>query len=154
MVVLRGTLNDVGGRGSVVISIRLRRRSRGDKSPKYFFSTNPGLSAREILTRYTKRWQVELDYFFLKGYLGLGDFRIRKLGAIMRYITIGFVALCFFQFYRWELSDGRKTMPSLAEAIHHFRRELVKPRLKMAYRLFQQNYSYEGIVSKLFAYAV
>lgn len=150
VILLTGKLNDVGGGGSVVIS----KRSRGDKSPKYFFSTNPGLSAREILTRYAKRWQVEIDYFFLKVQLGLKDFRIRKLGAIMRYITIVFVALCFLQYYRWKLSDECKTVPTLAEAIHHFRRGLVERRLKAAYRLFQQNYSYEGIVKKLFAYAV
>ena len=148
--ILRGKLNEVKSRGSVVIS----KRSRGDKSPKYFFSTNVKRSAQEILTRYAKRWQVELDYFFLKGYLGLEDFRIRKLEAIKRYITIAFVALCFLQHYRWVLSDERKTTTSLAEVIHSLRKELIKRRLKVALRMVQQNYSFKGIVTKLFAYAV
>ena len=150
VVLVKGVLNKVYGRGSVVIS----KRGRGDKSPKYFFSTNPRLSAREILARYAKRWQVEIDYFFLKEKLGLGDFRIRHFGAIMRYITIMFVALCVLQYVRWRLYEKRKEMPSLAEAFHYLRRELAKRRLKLARRLFQQNYSFEGIVSKLFAYAV
>ena len=146
----KGRLIGVGGRASVVIS----KRSRRDTSLNYFFCNDPKLSAKEILARYTNRWQVELDYFFLKEKLGLGDFRIRSLGAIRRYMAIVMVALCCLQLYRWKLGDGCKTMPTLAEAIHHFRRELVKRRLKAASRMFQQNYSFEGIVTKLFAYAV
>jgi len=150
VVLVKGVLNKVCGRGSVVIS----KRGHGDKSPKYFFSTNPRLSAIEILARYAKRWQVEIDYFFLKEKLGLSDFRIRHFGAIMRYITIMFVALCLLQYVRWRLYEKSKEIPSLGEAFHHLRRELTNRRLKVAYRWFQQNYSFEGIVSKLFAHAV
>jgi len=147
VVLLTGHLQGVRGRGSVVTS----KRGRRDRSPKYFFSTDPTLSAQEILARYAKRWHVELDYFFLKEKLGLGDFRIRKWGAIRRYLTIVFVALCWLQHYRWHRGDGHNSLPTLADTMAHCRRELTLRRLRAVYRLAQQNYSSLRIVTKLFA---
>ena len=67
---LKGLLKEV----SVIIS---KRHSR-DKRPEFFLCTDTNLSAKEALSRYVRRWAIEIDYLYLKSRLGLGDFRLRS----------------------------------------------------------------------------
>jgi hypothetical protein len=58
---LTGRIRGVPGEVRVVIS----QRGPGVRTPKYFLCTDTTLSAREILTRYQKRWSQEVDYWYL-----------------------------------------------------------------------------------------
>jgi hypothetical protein len=84
-----GKLKRLGGRVRVVIS----RRHPRDKRPKYFLSTDVTLTAQEILTWYGKRWSQEVDYWFLKQQLGLGDFRVQAYEAMAKWYALVYFVL-------------------------------------------------------------
>jgi hypothetical protein len=112
-----GKLKRLGGQVRVVIS----RRHRRDKYPKYFLSTDVTLTAREILTWYGKRWSQEVDYWFLKQELGLGDFRVQAYEAMARWYAVVYLVLTFLT---WRLYEGQRqgaTWRSLAEVLAEVR---------------------------------
>jgi len=69
-----------------------------DHRPEYFLCTDLSLGAERILNYYTKRWSCEVDYLYLKGRLGLEDFRLRSVEGITKYFTLIFLALAYLQF--------------------------------------------------------
>jgi len=77
---LKGHLNGIPNEVCVTIS---KRHSR-DHRPEYFLCTDLSLSAERILNYYTKRWSCEVDYLYLKGRLGLEDFRLRSVEGITK----------------------------------------------------------------------
>ena len=72
---LQGRLRGVPREVRVLIS----QRGPGVRTPKYFLCTDLTLSAQEILRRYQNRWSQEVDYWYVKLQLGLGDFRLRRV---------------------------------------------------------------------------
>jgi hypothetical protein len=95
-----GKLKRLGGRVRVVIS----RRHPRDKHPKYFLSTDVTLSAREILNWYNKRWSQEVDYWYLKQELGLGDFRVQAYEAMAKWYAVVYLVLTLLT---WRLYQGQ-----------------------------------------------
>ncbi len=98
--VLHGRLRRVSGPARVIAS----RRHPRDKRPKYFLCTGPTLSAQEALTWYAQRWPQEVDFWFLKQRLGLGDFRVQAYEAIAQWYAVEYLALTFLT---WRLYEGR-----------------------------------------------
>ncbi len=64
------------------------RRHYRDDGPVYFVCTDLALSAHEGLKRYARRWQDEVDHWYLKERLGLGDFRLQSYEAIHKYMAV------------------------------------------------------------------
>jgi len=95
-----GRLSRVRERVRVIIS----RRHPRDKRPKYFLCTDLSLSAREILTWYAQRWPQEVDFWYLKQRLGLGDFRVQSYEAISRWYAVQYLALTFLT---WRAYEGQ-----------------------------------------------
>jgi len=93
----RGRLKNVPFEVCVLIS----KRHRGDKRPKYFLCTDLSLSPQQILTFYQKRWPIEVDNYYVKQLLGLGDFRVQSYEAIEKWFAIIFLAYTFLQ---WRLN--------------------------------------------------
>jgi hypothetical protein len=59
--------------------------------------TDLSLSAQEVLSRYTRRWAVEVDHLYLKLRLGLGDFRLRRYEDVTSPTTVPVGGrFCFF----------------------------------------------------------
>lgn len=114
---LRGHLEDVPGEVCVIIS----RRHPGDKRPKYFMCTDLSLSAQEALRYYRRRWPVEVDNFYLKEALGLGDFRLQSFEATEKWFAVVLLAMNYLQFqYAQQLVHSHVQL-SLADVIRQHR---------------------------------
>lgn len=101
---LKGRLKNVPFDVCVLIS----KRHRGDKHPKYFLCTDTSLDAQTILDLYRKRWPIEVENFYLKQFLGLGDFRLRTFEAVQKWYATVYLALLYLQ---WRFNQ-RHTQPS------------------------------------------
>jgi hypothetical protein len=113
-----GRLNKVPFDVCVFISKRHPRDSR----PKYFLCTDTTLSAQAALTIYQKRWPIEVDNFYLKQALGLGDFRVQSFEAVEKWYAIVFLALTYLQ-WRLNHAKGPHRAPNLAAIIRQHREE-------------------------------
>lgn len=93
---MRGYLKEIKDEVSIFIS----KRHHKDRSPEFFMTTDLSLSAQEALSRYTRRWAVEVDHLYLKVRLGLGDFRLRSYEGISRYFELVCLTLAYLYWRR------------------------------------------------------
>jgi hypothetical protein len=112
---VQGCLKDV----PFAVSILISRRHPRDKVPKYYLCTELGLDAQAILTGYSRRWPIEVDYFDLKQYLGASDWRVHSLRAITRWWLVAQLALVFLQWRRHSAMGGAP--PTIASLIRQQR---------------------------------
>ena len=91
---VQGHLEKVTGEVCAIIS----RKHPGDKRPKYFACTDLKLSVQQALNFYQKRWPVEVDNFYLKEALGLGDFRLQSYEAIQKWFAVVTLAMNYLQY--------------------------------------------------------
>jgi hypothetical protein len=124
---LRGNLKKLPFEVCVFIS----KQHRGDQHPKYFLSTDLDLSAQEGLSTYQARWPIEVDNFYLKQHLGLGDFRVQSYEAVEKWYALVFLALTWLQ---WRLNHPEDTerFNALADVIRAHRHEHARQLLTAA----------------------
>ena len=123
-----GKLKRLGGRVRVVIS----RRHPRDKHPKYFLSTDVTLRAEEILNWYSQRWPQEVDFWYLKQQLGLGDFRVQPYEAIAKWYAVAYFTLTFLTWRRYQQSGRGTAWQSLAEVLANHRAWHLRDALRSA----------------------
>ena len=104
------------------VCVFISKRHPRDPRPKYFLCTDPTLSAQGVLTIYQKRWPIEVDNFYLKQALGLGDFRVQSFEAVEKWYAIVFLALTYLQ-WRLNHTKGPHRAPNLAAIIRQHREE-------------------------------
>ena len=97
------------------------RRHPRDKRPKYFLCTDLRLSAQEILNWYAQRWPQEVDFWYLKQQLGLGDFRVQSYKAITKWYALEYLALTFLTWRLYESQAGGIPWSSLADVLADLR---------------------------------
>ena len=107
----RGYLNDIKDEVSIVIS----KRHPKDRSPEFFMTTDLSLSPQCGLSRYMRRWAVEVDHLYLKVRLGLGDFRLRCYEGISRYFDLVCLTLAYLHWRRVE--ENYLNIKSLSDVI-------------------------------------
>jgi Transposase DDE domain len=95
-----GRLNHVADPVQVFVS----KRDRRDPHPAYFFCTDLSLSAQQVFEWYQGRWRCEVDNWYLKEQLGLADYRVHSLEAILKYHAVVFLSLAYLQ---WRLAARR-----------------------------------------------
>lgn len=139
---LTGHLNDVPGEVRVFISKRHRR----DRKPRYYLSTDLSLSAQMALSRYTKRWPVEVANFYLKLRLGLADFQLRSFEAIEKYLVVSWLALAFLE-WRRALSAPQPSH-SLADLIRLQRHEHARRTLRAACEMAIQTGDIDTVLAR------
>lgn len=124
---LHGRLKNVPWEVCVLIS----KRHHGDKRPKYFLSTDLKLSPQAILNTYSKRWAVEVDNFYVKQLLGLGDFRVQSVEAVQKWFAIVFLAYTYLQ---WRLNHAptAQRLKTVADIIRLHRHEHARCLLKVS----------------------
>lgn len=110
----KGKIKGIGKEVGVIFS----KRSQWDRRYAFFLCTDSRLSVKEALMLYGKRWDIEVDYLYLKDRLGLGDFRVRSLGAIRRYFLLNFFLLSYLLWRKVEEGEA-----SVADVIDKHRRE-------------------------------
>ena len=113
------------------VCVLISKRHRGDKRPKYFLCTDLSLSAQQILSKYQKRWPIEVDNYYVKQLLGLGDFRVQSYEAVEKWFALVFLAYTFLQ---WRLNHAlpEEKFKTVADVIRSHRQEHARHVLKAA----------------------
>ena len=113
------------------VCVLISKRHRGDKRPKYFMCTDLSLSTQKILRFYQKRWPIEVDNYYVKQFLGLGDFRVQSYEAVQKWFAVVFLAYTFLQ---WRLNHARpeEQFATVADVIRHHRQEHARHVLRAA----------------------
>jgi hypothetical protein len=125
---MTGRLRGVPGSVRVLFS----QKGPGVKTPKYFLCTDLTLSTQEILRRYQHRWSQEVDYWYVKRELGLGDYRLRSHEATSKWHAVVYLVLVYlyWQSYESKRSHGKAT--SLSEVLARLRMEHERSVLRSA----------------------
>jgi hypothetical protein len=113
----RGFLNDIKDEVSIIIS----KRHPKDRSPEFFMTTDLSLSAYYALSRYTRRWVIEVDHLYLKVRLGLADFRLRSYEGIRRYFDL--ICLTLAYLYWRQIEEPNTDSKRLSDVIADHRKE-------------------------------
>jgi hypothetical protein len=97
----------------------ISKRDRRDHTPAYFLCSDTSLSVRCILKYYSFRWQAEVDNWWLKERLGLADYRLHSVEAILNWHALVFAAYAFLQSQRALplLTDPQATLQPLSEVL-------------------------------------
>jgi len=74
-----------------------------DKSvePKYLLSTDVSLEPQVIIEYYSKRWDIETSFRYLKDRLGFDQYQMRSIKAIKRFWLLQYLAYNYIEFYRY-----------------------------------------------------
>jgi hypothetical protein len=123
-----GRLRGVPGSVRVLLS----QRGPGVAAPKYFLCTDLSLSAQEILSRYQHRWSQEVDYWYVKRELGLGDFRLQSYEAIEKWYAVVYLVLVYLYWRRYEEAEAHGHTPSLSEVMTGIRQDHQREVLRAA----------------------
>lgn len=125
---LTGRLRGVPG----YVRVLLSQKGPGVRTPKYFLCTDLMLSAQEILRRYQHRWSQEVDYWYVKLQLGLGDFRLRKHEAISKWYAVVYLVLVYLYWQSYECPGTHGKTTSLSEVLARLREEHQRAVLRAA----------------------
>src|SRR4029079_15838211 len=101
--------------------VLLSQKGPGVQTPKFFLCTGTKLSAQEILRRYKHRWRKEVDYWYVKLQLGLGDFRLRSHEAISKWYAVVYLVLVYLYWQSYELKASHGKPTSLSEVLARLR---------------------------------
>ena len=93
------------GRGLALVRWVYCQDVQGTHRDEYFFSTDTGLTAQEIIETYTRRWNVETTFQEMRSYLGLETTRGWKKETVLR------AAPCLFGLYSVVVCLYRMTPP-------------------------------------------
>jgi hypothetical protein len=123
---VRGHLEDGAGEVCAILS----KRHPGDQRPKYFACTDLSLFVQQALNYYQKRWPVEVDNFYLKEALGLGDFRLQSYAAIQKWFAVVGLAMNYLQFQAAALYEQTLTLYTPADLIRQHRLDYLQTLLR------------------------
>ena len=133
------------------VCVLISRRHNRDKHPKYFLCTDLTLTAQTVLIWYGNRWPLEVDYWYLKQPLGLGDFRVQAYEAIEKWYAVLHLVLTFLQWRLHEAWEQGQPLRSLADVIHQHRAEHAREVLTSACQEAIQMGSIEPILQRFIA---
>jgi hypothetical protein len=94
------------------------KRHYRDRRPVYFISTDLTLAPHTALQWYAKRWNCEVDNFYLKQRVGLGDFRLQPYEAIDKFCTVVHLAWAYVQWRLAHTTDRRVQNPADVIRLH------------------------------------
>lgn len=126
----------------------ISKKRPGDKRPKYFVCTDTTLSAQQALRYYPKRWPVEVDNFYLKDVLGLGDFRLQSFEATEKWFAVVVLAINYLQFQAARAYLSAHTCLPLADFIRQHRLEHLQVLLRTVIQEARQSQDVEVILAK------
>jgi hypothetical protein len=125
---IQGRLHGVPGDVRVLLS----QTGPGAHAPKHFLCTDLELPAQEILSRYQHRWRQEVDYWYVKLQLGLGDFRLQSYEAIEKWYAVVYLVLTYLYWQSYEDQKTLKRTPSLSEVMTRLRAQHQREVLRSA----------------------
>jgi hypothetical protein len=122
-----GRLKGVPGPVRIVLS----QKGPGVRTPKYFLCTDTSLTTQKILSWYQKRWSQEVDYWYVKMQLGLGDFRVQSYEAIEKWYAVVYLTLVYL-YWRSDAAEGDGHTRSLSAVLRDIREEKQREVLQAA----------------------
>jgi hypothetical protein len=141
---VQGRLHGVPGDVRVLLS----QKGPGARAPKYFLCTDRTLSAQEILRRYQHRWSQEVDYWYVKLQLGLGDFRLQSYEAIAKWYAVVYVVLVYLYWLSYEDHKSHGRITSLSEVLSRIRQEHQRDVLRAACEEVAQGVPVEQVLDR------
>ncbi len=126
----------------------ISKKRPGDRHPKYFVCTDLTLSAQQALRYYQKRWPVEVDNFYLKEVLGLGDFRLQSFEAAEKWFALVVLAMNFLQFRAAQAYLRSRISLPLVDFIRQHRLEHLQALLRAVIQEARQSQEDEVILAK------
>ena len=126
----------------------ISKKRPGDRHPKYFVCTDLTLSAQQALRYYQKRWPVEVDNFYLKEVLGLGDFRLQSFEATEKWFALVVLAINFLQFQAAQAYLRSRISLPLVDFIRQHRLEHLQALLRLVIQEARQSQEDEVILAK------
>jgi len=108
-----GHLEEVADEVCGIIS----KRHPGDRYPRFFVCNDRNLSVQQALQYYQRRWPVEVDNFYLKEALGLGDFRLQSFEATQEWFAVVVLAMNYLQYQAAEAYLQEQSVGSLTDIV-------------------------------------
>jgi hypothetical protein len=104
------TIHSVGE--VLVLLSTTKRPKKGEElhEPKILLCSELSLSAREVVLRYTLRWQIEVFFKECKSHLGMGQYRFKDFERAERWVEVALLSYLYLEWYRWgKLEQQAKT---------------------------------------------
>jgi hypothetical protein len=127
------------------------KRTRRDLRPAYFLSSDTRLSVRCLLKYYGFRWQAEVNNFYLKERLGLADYRLQSIEAIVNWHALVFAAYAFMQTQRTQplFQNPKATLPTVGDCLVEHQRWHARQMLGHIAALVRQGWSDAELLAEL-----
>jgi len=115
------------------IKLVILKERINSKSCKFLVSSNTSMGGLEVLEYYKKRWNIEVFYRDCKQHLGMGEYQVRKLDAVVIHLHLVFLAYtllknnCFNPIVK-EILQGIKAIGSICSRL---KRWVLKQLLKI-----------------------
>jgi len=94
--------------------------SSPNSEPKYLLSSDVSLDSQTIMEYYSKRWEIETSFRYLKDRLGFDHYQMRSIKAIKRFWLVQYIAYGYIEFYRYKNSSIFK-LENLGTTIDHLK---------------------------------
>jgi SRSO17 transposase len=88
--------------------------------PKYLLCSDVSLDSKTIMEYYSKRWQIETSFRYLKDRFGFDHYQMRSLKAIKRFWLVQYIAYGYIEFYRYRHCSIFK-LENLGDTIDHLK---------------------------------
>jgi len=75
-----------------LVKLVILRQRKNSKTCTFLVSNNTGLDGLKILEYYKKRWGIEVFYRDCKQHLGMGEYQVRGLDAVVIHLHLVFLA--------------------------------------------------------------
>ena len=75
-----------------LVNLLILRQRRNSKTYTFLVSNNTSLDGLKVLEYYKKRWSIEVFYRDCKQHLGMGEYQVRGLDAVVIHLHLVFLA--------------------------------------------------------------
>jgi hypothetical protein len=116
------------------VRVHISKRSKRDKHPRYYGSTDTTLSPQTTLTFFKNRWSCEVANWYIAEKLGWADCRLWRFESTDKFLMVLWLALTYLE-VRQAQSDQ---FENLADLIRQHRQEHSRRTLEAACRLVMQ----------------
>ena len=100
------------------------------------------------MSRYQHRWSQEVDYWYVKLQLGLGDFRLQSYEAIEKWYAVVYLVLVYLYRQSYEDRDRYGHTTSLSEVLARIRQDHQRAVLRAACEEVEQGMPVERVLER------
>ena len=112
--------------------------SSPNSEPKYLLSSDVSLDSQTIMDYYSKRWEIETSFRYLKDRLGFDHYQMRTIKAIKRFWLVQYIAYSHIEFYRYKNASILK-LENLGATIDHLKVSNLKNLVDYVYNCGKEN---------------